>query len=310
MKKETQEAIRNALRMVVSCQIPTGWRTDQPMPGGGERRSRSRGSNGFDMAARLDYEPGDDTRDIDWAASAQLAMQSTLVTQKYEPRDMQVWALCDVKPTMNFGTVRNITKKLLAAELLASIIKSAEEGSDRVGFMAYSEHKVEGFLNVQSAQRALIPALASLIETEQSAANATSDKPRSGLVTALQRLPRRRSLVFIISDFLELSEDDKKAIRQASVQHDVVCVVVQDRRERELQDGFGFITLRDMRTGKRQSIWLSNKSRKQFAENARIQSQALLTFFRSIHCDSGVFSTEEGVAAIPRIVRLFKGHRG
>lgn len=309
MKKETQEAIREAIRMVVSCQIPTGWRTDRPVPSGGERRSRARGGTGFDMAARLEYEAGDDTRGIDWAASAQLAMQTVLVNQYYEPRDMEIWILADVNPTMNFGTVRNITKKQLVAELAASISKSAEETYDRVGFMAYSEIKVESHIGPCSARSALIPVLASLLESEQSIESGR-DRSASGLCQALLRLPRRRALVFILSDFLNLSSEERQALRRASAAHDVVCMVVNDRRERELPNVFGMVTLTDMRSGRRKSIWLSRENRARYAENFRQHQQALLAFFRQIHCDSGVFSTEEGPAAIPRIVRLFKGHRG
>lgn len=314
LKRETQEAISEALRLVASAPIPTSWRTSQPYPGGGVRKSRARGSAGFDLAARLEYEPGDPIRDIDWPASAQTGLQSVLVTHRYEPRDLKVFILADVQPTMDFGTFRT-TKRLLAVELAASIIKSAGKTDDKVGFIAYSERNVETYLTPRSVKRILFPALVSLIEAGNTPR--ANENETSGLVRALSTLPARRSLVFILSDFLTLDDEGKEALRKAAQLHDVVCLAIQDRRERELPAGIrifgvevgGIYTLRDLRTGQRKSLWLSRKTREAFAENFRRHQEALEDFFKKSHCDFGVFSTEEGVAMLPKIVGLFSSHR-
>jgi len=158
MNQDTKEALREVIRRVVACPIPIGWRSQEIMPGGGERRSFSKGSNGYDVLARVEYEPGDDPRDIDWAATAQTGGQLVLTTQYMEPRDLKVFVLTDVNPTMNFGTYRT-TKRLLAAELTASVIRSAEETQDKVGFFAYSEHHVEASFRPRGAQRAMFSAI-------------------------------------------------------------------------------------------------------------------------------------------------------
>lgn len=258
------------------------------------------------MVAQVEYEPGDDTRDIDWVASAQTGMQPILVSQYYIPRDIQIWIVSDCGPSMDFGTVRNTTKRQMAAELAASIIKSAEKSADRVGFKAYSAAKLERVVSVASAKKALIPVLANLLEAEPSAPRPGG---KGGLFEALATLPRSRSLVFLISDFLNLTEDDRTAIRRAAAAHDLVCLVTNDRRERELPAGLGFLTIEDKQSGERRSIWLSARNRRQYAENFERHKKDLLAFFRQVHCTSGMFSTEEGLAAIPRIIRLFKGHR-
>ena len=61
--KETQEAISGIIRKIAACPIPIRWRSQTIMPGGGERRSKSRGSSGYDVMARVEYEPGDDPRE-------------------------------------------------------------------------------------------------------------------------------------------------------------------------------------------------------------------------------------------------------
>lgn len=139
--KETQEAIGGIIRKIAACPIPIRWRSKTIMPGGGERRSKSRGSSGHDVMARVEYEPGDDPRDIDHAATAQTGGQTILVTQYLEPREINVYVLVDVKKTMDFGTAR-ATKRILAAELTGSVIKSAGKTQDKVGFIAYCEKRM------------------------------------------------------------------------------------------------------------------------------------------------------------------------
>ena len=308
-RAETLQTVRSIMKRIVANAIPVNWRSASPIPGAGERKSFSRGSSGYDVVARVEYEPGDDPRDIDWAATAQMGGQTVYTTQYMEPRDLKVFVLVDTNPTMDFGTAR-VNKRELAAELCGSVIQSANETRDRVGFFAYSERGIESELTARAAQTAMIPALFGLLEAK---GTSRSGNGTSGLCTALARLPRTRSLVFIISDFLHLTEDEKRAIKRAGFTHDVVCLVVQDRRERELPAPTGWfpelITVRDIRTGERRSIWLTKKNRKAFADNFARHQEELLAFLKSARCDRVIFSTEEGEAAIPRLIRVFSGHR-
>jgi len=301
MKQETLQEIRQILRRVISCAIPVRWRSNQTMPGAGERRSFHRGS-GHDFDALDEYMPGDDPRDIDWLATAQTGGQEILKSLFIEPRELKVFILADIGPSMNFGTVRT-TKRHLAAELAASVCKSAEETHDRVGFIAYSDSKVEKYIPSRAAKMALIPLLASIIETP-----GTTQGKDSGLAKALKSLPAGRSLVFVLSDFIHFTEADRAALRLAAHRHDVVCLVTQDRRERELPPGWGFYTYRDLRTGQLQTIFVSKRTRKAFAENFERRQKLLTDFFKQAHVTWLVVSTEEGDAAIPKIIKLYASH--
>jgi uncharacterized protein (DUF58 family) len=303
MKQDTREVIQSIMARVVSTPIPVRWRSEEIMPGGGDRRSFSRGSNGHDIQARVEYEPGDDPRDIDWAATAQTGGQTMYITQYMEPRDLKVFILADVGPTMDFGTHRT-TKRVLSGELIASVIKSAVKTHDRVGFTAYGEHNVVATRRTMAAQSALFPAIASLIEADGSRAG-----EGSGLRKAIASLPRQRSLVFIVSDFLNLNETEKRALKRAALAHDVVCVLVNDLREIELPAGWGLYTLSDLRTGIRRSVWLTDRRRTRFAQASLRRQEELFAFFQEAHCDYAAFHTAEGEAALKRIMRLFGGHR-
>jgi len=302
MTPETRQEIQDVLRRVFSCAIPVNWRSASAMPGAGERRSFYRGS-GYEFESLDEYVPGDDPRDIDWNATAETGGQMVFRNVYLEPRDLKTFVVVDVNPSMNFGTAR-VTKRRLAAELTASICKAADETKDRVGFTSYSNTRVEKYIPTRAAKRALLPAVASVIETP-----AAPGGKGSGLAKALSTLPLSRSLVFVLSDFLRLTDEDKTALRRAAVRHDVVCLIVQDRRERELPPGWGFYTLQDLATGQRKTIFVSKKTRAQFAANFERHQAALQALFKSSHCKWEVFSTEEGDAAIPKTIKLFASHR-
>lgn len=309
--KEEQEVIKATIRMITACPIPVRWLSRSVMPGGGERKSRMRGSNGYEIMSRCEYEPGDDPRDIDWAATAQTGGHTIIVRQDAEPREIDVYVLADVSPTMNFGTTRT-TKRGLLAELAGSVVKSAGKTQDRVGLIAYSQHNVVLKRRPGGASRALYPIVADIVTAK---AESKTIKPEigtakgSGLTKSLSSLPRKRSLVFVISDFISLTDQEKAALKRAASRHDVVCVVVQDLRERQLPEGWGPTRLVDLGTGKAKTIWLSNASRAAYATNFDRHKSALLADLKAAHCDTAVFSTEEGRRALQKMMSLFGGHR-
>ncbi len=311
MKQATIETVREIIKWVVSQPIPLTWRSNSPLPSAGERRSRSRGSSGFDFATRNIYEPGDDPRDIDWFASAQTGCQEIYTVQNFDPRDTKYFVVADAGVTMDFGTVRT-TKRYLTAELAGSIIKSAEETGDRVGTVVFSDNKIEQYLQPRGAKMRLFPTLASIVEARENSTRKPDSTTgnTSGFVQALHAVAKQsRSLVFVLSDFMNMGEEEKKTLRRLSVLHDVVCIMIQDLRERELPGGFGLYTFQDLRSGEKRSIWLTASNRRLFAENFQAHQAALFEFFRECHCDWQVFSTEEGVAAHPKLMKLFAGHR-
>jgi hypothetical protein len=85
--------------------------------------------------------------------------------------------------------------------------------------------------------------------------------------------------------------------------------MIQDRRERELPPGWGFYYLRDITTGQYKTIFLSQKTRRKFADNFEQHQANLIAALNSAHCKWQIFSTEEGDAAIPKVIRLFAHHR-
>lgn len=310
--ESTRATIHELMKWVVSHPIPVRWRSNSPMPSPAGRKGRKRGSTGYDLVSRGVYEAGDDPRTIDWNATAQMGGQQICTVQYREPRDVKFFVVVDTGVTMEFGTYRT-TKKFLAAELAGSIIKSADETGDRVGMITYSNDHIERVLPVKSAKVMLFPALASIVEAGSESAKrrgGTEDGGMTGMMKALKAVSKHsRSLVFVISDFINMSEEEKTMLRKTAIRHDVVCICVQDLRQRELPNVWGLYNFQDLSTGQIKSIWSNKANRTKFAENFAKWQTDLFAFFRQAHCDWTVVSTEEGVAAFPKLMRLFAGHR-
>lgn len=307
MRPETLELIKQ-VRRTVSTKMPVSWRSSEPMPGSGDRKSTRRGTAGLDFAALEIYEDGDDAGNIDWLATAQSGGEDVYVRKTFEPRHINVIVVADVGPTMDFGTVR-VSKRILAAELTCAILESANKMHDRAGFIAYSQNGLSKrrVWPPKPVDTALVPALAGVIEPE---AGSLRGATGSGLAAALAMLPRERSRVYILSDFYDLSDEDSKALKRAAVRHSVIPFIIEDRRERELPPGFklmgvefGMYALTDLRTGESKIVFLSSANRLQYAENHKSRLTALTQLFRSVHCEPAVFSTEQGEAMFPRLLQ-------
>lgn len=301
MKTGTREAVADVLKRVPACPIPYSHPSNEMTPSGGERRSRARGSYGDDVAALVPYEPGDDPRDIDHVASAQL--NELYITQFLEPRDVQVFVITDVSPSMDFASLFE-TKRTMAARLAASIIKSAMKTQDLVGSVVFSRHHVHNVIRARSPSRVMFPTLASIFETE---APAEVGKD-SGLCKGFAALPQQRSIVFILSDFSNMTEEEREGLRKTALRHDVYCLVIKDLRERELPKGPGIYALQDINTGESHSIWLSNKNRAQYPANYAKHEEELRAYLKETRCFFEIFGTDDTDAGL-KLMRLFRGRR-
>jgi uncharacterized protein (DUF58 family) len=307
---ETRQEVREIMRNVVKQAIPIRWRSTSRI-GAGERKSAYRGK-GDDYDGSAEYMPGDDTRYIDWKHYAATGGQELLVNVYRQTSDIRAYVLVDVSPSMNFGTAR-VTKRRLAAELATSCVASLDKTKDRVGIMAYSANGLERYVKPAIASlRTMFHAAVTVMATEQKQGTG------NGLAKAIKRLPKGKALVFIISDFMNMTDEDWDALRRIARHHDVVAMYVQDVRERELPDvswGWGpiawltgvlgcFYTLQDW-SGARRTIWVNRKTRTQYAANFRAHEAAVNERLKAARCRSVIVSTEEGDSAYPKLVKTF-----
>lgn len=315
--------IHEIMERTVEAEIPVDFRSEQSMPSGGERKSLFKG-DGLEFYEFDRYVPGiDDVRLIDWAATSQQAPMGPLgreiiKSEKVEKRKIKFHCLVDVNTSMRFGS-KVMWKYQLSAQVMASVMLSAEKQKDPCGVIFFSKSTVEGEpLEPRSAQTNLWPALYQALTT-----GATTGTDTNGFASACNGLSAQRSVVFVISDFLNFSEADWAALEEISVLHDVVCVYVQDERERKLPDPvvadgltgwflkkldrFGWFLTLDT-GGERKTIFVNKKSRAEYAANWRRHEAAILARLEQIHTQWLVVTTEKPQLAIQEIMALFLGH--
>ncbi|MFQ5827647.1 MAG: DUF58 domain-containing protein [Candidatus Methylomirabilia bacterium] len=266
--------------------------------GAGRRPSWFRGA-GLEFEKLTRYDLGDDPRWINWAATARTGGMRVLKNTLIEERQLQVVLAVDLSGSMDFGTKR-ASKRRVAAEIAAVLAHAAWRTGDPVGFVGYTS-KVESYwpLRCSAQYRLLIPAAVLRAEA----------RPRGGAYfsTVLDRLPRKRSLLFALSDFQQDLAVLAPTVRTAARHHDLVPVVIEDPRERSLPEGIGFIHMRDLETGAHRSIWLTRKVREAWLEKLRRRDEELTALFRGAGVDA--LRVNPTIDPLTEIARLFLHRR-
>ena len=172
------------------------------------------------------YQPGDDVRTIDWNVTARTG--EPYVKRYAEERELTVMLLVDASASTRFGSVRQL-KSELAAELAALLAFSAITNNDKVGLVLFTD-RVELSLPPRKGTRHVLRVIREVLSIQPARARHRHRAPRSSTSSASTK---RRSVVFVVSDFLDPRLRATRS-RIAARRHDVIAVVLDDPREAEL----------------------------------------------------------------------------
>jgi uncharacterized protein (DUF58 family) len=257
------------MRKVRRIEIATNRLVDQGVAG--DYHAVFKG-HGMEFAEVRPYQPGDDIRSIDWNVTAR--MGSPFIKKYVEERDLTVFLVVDVSGSLSFGS-RAILKRELAAEVAALLAFAAVRNQDRVGAALVSD-RLELFLPPQRRRTHVLRMVREVLDRP---AHGQTDLER-GLNAVLATL-RRRSVLFLISDFL--GAIPTRALKAAASRHDLIVVEVVDPRDMELPK-VGPVVLRDAETGQ---LALVNGGRlgKKHAERRRRERADLTRLIRKLGVD-------------------------
>jgi uncharacterized protein (DUF58 family) len=221
------------------------------------------------------YQPGDEIRTIDWNVSAR--MQEPYVKVFTEERELTVMLLVDLSKSQDFGTVDK-TKGEVAAEVAALLAFSAISNNDRVGAILFTD-RIERFVPPKKGRKHVL-ALISEILTAKPLGRGTD---LSAALTFLGRVNRRRTVSFVLSDFLVPGGPlHEQALRVAGRRHDVVPIVIGDPLEHELQN-LGLVLAQDPETGRTVTVDLGDaRLRKRYRALIERQQAARTRLFRKL----------------------------
>ena len=236
----------------------------------GEYESAFRG-RGMEFEEVREYQPGDDIRHIDWNVTARTSAPHVKVHR--EERELTVMLVVDVSSSGAFGSGTKL-KNEVAAEVAALLAYTAIRSNDRVGLIIFSD-RVEHFIPPKKGRSHVWRVIRDILSFRPT-------RRRTDLAGALEymsKVTRRRSVAFLISDFLDEGFSDR--LRLAAARHDLTAVAVGDAREEALP-AIGLIELEDAETGETLVIDSSDRGvRRGFEALAAERREALSELLRS-----------------------------
>ncbi|GAB4454274.1 MAG: DUF58 domain-containing protein [Anaerolineales bacterium] len=252
---------------------------------------------GVDFADLREYQPEDDIRYIDWNVTAR--MNTPYVRQYLEDREITAWFLLDLSPSVDFGTV-GVQKRSMLVNFVAVLARLMTRHGNRVGAMMFGS-RIQHTVPARGGRVQVLRLINDLLKQPLlSRVPPTDLKPFfEGALHAI----KRRSLIFVISDFL--SEPGwERPLNMLGQKHEVVAIRLMDPREAELPD-VGMVVMEDAETGEQLFVDTHDaKFRRRFLEGVRKREEELARAFKRAGVDMLTLSTEDDL--IRAILRFAK----
>ncbi len=258
---------------------------------------------GVDFADLREYQPEDDIRYIDWNVTAR--MDSPYVRQYVEDREITAWFLLDLSPSVDFGTEQNL-KRTVLIDFVTTLSRLLTRHGNRVGAIFYGS-RIEKTIPARGGRMQVLRLVNDLIKQPRlPRASFTNLTPLiEGGLYAL----KKRSLVFIISDFIS-TPGWERPLNLLNHHHEVMAIRLWDPREVQLPD-VGVILMEDAETGEQLYVDTHDRKFRNRFEQAAGQREATLSeAFKRAGVDMLSLSTEEDlVSAIVRFATLRERRR-
>ena len=231
--------------------------------------------HGSDLGETREYQPGDDTRRIDWNVTAR--MQVPHIRETIADRELETWMLIDQSASLDFGTAE-CEKRDLVLNAAAAVGFLAARNGNRLGAMLLRPGTPPVVVPSRTGREPLRAILHRIITAPRLEGAGATD-----LASSIERLGftmRRRGLAVIVSDWLDPTPW-QMPLRRLGVRQDVVAVEVLDPRELALAD-VGVLELVDPETGRVYEVQTSDKNlRARYEAAAQEQRAAIATGLRA-----------------------------
>ncbi len=255
----------------------------------------------MDLAGLREYQPGDDVRYIDWNVTAR--MDTTYIREYNEDRELTAWFLLDLSPSVDFGTVEtDRVKRSVLIDFVATMARLLVRRGNRVGAIMQAE--TLGQLPARGGRDQVLLLIEELLDVPRVREPGLTDL--APMLGAAEDVIKRRSLVFVVSDFL-CAPGWERALSLLKHRHEVLTVRLYDPSEVDLPD-VGPMWLEDAETG--EQIYVDThdpRFRARFAEVVREREAALNTAFRRAGVEPWSLSTRDDL--VRSIVRYAEVRR-
>ena len=275
--------MREILNQVKKLEITTKQLADGLITGNSDSIFKGQG---IEFSEIRDYRPGDDIRAIDWKVTARF--NHPYIKEFIEERDLQIYFVIDLSESGSFGT--NISKKQKSLEIIASLMFAALRNNDRFGVFLIT-NRVERFIPARKGRKHLLQVLRSIVSFTP---NSLKTDLQNSLVQ-ISKIIKRKSVLFIISDFIDESEF-LKPIKILRKQHDIIALKITDQHEKEIPD-VGLIELEDEETGEQILVDTSDDNFRSLYSNLISENESqFISNLRKIRIDTLSLLTDQNYA--------------
>lgn len=251
----------------------------------GNYKSAARG-DGLDLADLREYQFHDDVRRMDWNATARQGIP--YVREYLEDREIPVWLLLDMSPSMRFEGM-SVSKHAVLTEFATLICRLMLSRGNRAGAMIFSG-KVDRTIPARGGRQQLLQILSAMAQ-HRPTQNTTDLKQ---VLQDAGHVVRRRSLIFVVSDFIS-GAGWEKPLTALSMRHDVVAVRLVDPLEMGIPD-LGFLTFQDAESGEQLFVDTGSRDfRERFAVLANTREASLRALFEKAGVDVLELGTQDDV---------------
>ena len=265
----------------------------------GDYRTLFRGF-GLDLADLREYQYHDDVRHIDWNVTARL--QTPYVREYVEDREVTAWFLLDLSASVDFGSSA-VRKRTVAVDFVTVLARLMARHGNRVGAILYGD-RVDAVIPARGGRRQVLHLLHRLA-TRPATARSTGTRLADLLESALRIVPRR-SLVFVVSDFISEPGWDKP-LGHLAKRHELIAVRLYDPLERALPD-LGMVVVEDAETGEQLFVDTHDRAfRARFAAAAERRENEVRDALVTAGVDAIELATDDDlVGAVVRFADLRK----
>ena len=259
----------------------------------GEYHSLFKGQ-GLEFSEVREYQSGDSFRQIDWNVTAR---QGFPYIKKFEEtRELNVMFLIDSSASTFFGT-KGYLKSEFITEITAVLSFSALSNNDKVGLLLFTD-EVEKYIPPTKGKKSALRILRDILYFEPK----NSGTNIKNAVEYIYRLIKKRSIIFVVSDFLDTDYLD--SLKILAKKHDVIALRIQDSAEYKMSNA-GLLHLQDPETGKTFTINSSNQKLREKYNKAIIKQETeLKQQFRKLKIDLITLSTDKPYT--PELMKFFK----
>ncbi len=246
---------KDLLKQVRQIEIRTKGLVNQIFSG--EYHSVFKG-RGMEFSEVREYQFGDDVRNIDWNVTARFGHPYIKIFE--EERELTVILMIDLSGSLDFGTEKE-TKQQIAAKICAILAFSALQNNDKVALILFTD-KIEKFIPPKKGKTHVLRIIREILSFKP-AGNRTDIK---AALEYMNNAIKKKSIVFLLSDFMDKGYE--KILRIVGKKHDLVGVVLNDKREDELPK-IGLVKMTDPESAKERWIDTGSKSVRDFLSKQR-----------------------------------------